>query len=83
MQNRQKILKKTSMNDLMPFEHGEEGTHYSCRAQSEKYGSSVRCCGCSEHDCESDLANFCGDRDCPLFVVGGTHRKGITNCKYV
>lgn len=71
------------MNDLLPFKHGQEGTHSACRSQVEKYGGGVRCCSCTGHDCENDLDNFCSDKDCPIFVQGGTHKKGMTLCKYV
>ena len=36
------------MNDLKPFKHGEEGTHYSCNLALEE---GLGCCGCNNHDC--------------------------------
>ena len=36
------------MNDLKPFNHGEEGTHYACDV-ALKEGNT--CCGCTKHDC--------------------------------
>ena len=70
------------MNDLMPFVHGEEGTHSACPAQMARLGGGVPCCECSGHDCDADNDNFCRDKDCRLYVVGGTHRKGTSLCKY-
>lgn len=38
-------------SDLLPFKHGEEGTHYSCQdAIDEELG----CCGCSGHKCSQE-----------------------------
>lgn len=42
------------MNDRKPFKHGEEGTHYACQAQVNKYGGKVKCCGCTGHDCDKE-----------------------------
>lgn len=36
------------MNDLKPFNHGQEGTHYACDV-ALKEGNT--CCGCTKHDC--------------------------------
>jgi len=39
------------MNDLKPFQHGEEGTHYACDiALRERNG----CCGCNGHECQKE-----------------------------
>ena len=40
------------MNDLKPFKHGEEGTHYACAERSENLGEQVACCGCLGHGCK-------------------------------
>lgn len=40
------------LNDLKPFQHGDEGTHFACKEMSEKYGGKVKCCGCTNHDCK-------------------------------
>lgn len=73
------------MNDLLPFTHADEGigsTHNACRAQSERYGESVECCSCSEHDCENDMGNFCRDSGCPYYILGAVHKKSTSGCKY-
>ena len=40
------------MNDLKPFKHGEEGTHYVCQEVLELKGGKATCCGCSGHKCK-------------------------------
>ena len=41
------------MNDLKPFKHGEEGTHFCCDKRLKKEGKKARCCECVPHDdCE-------------------------------
>lgn len=37
------------MNDLKPFEHGEEGTHTACKLRIETEGEKARCCFCVPH----------------------------------
>lgn len=39
------------MNDLKPFKHGQEGTHFACPAQIKKFGDKVKCCACNKHEC--------------------------------
>lgn len=39
------------MNDLKPFKHGQEGTHYACQEMMKKLGAKVGCCGCNKHKC--------------------------------
>lgn len=46
---------KKNKTDLEPFEHGEEGTHYACKKQIEKYGDKTQCCECTKHKCDIDL----------------------------
>ena len=42
------------MDDLKPFEHGQEGTHSCCNARLKKEGGEARCCACVPHDkCET------------------------------
>lgn len=41
------------MNDLKPFKHGIEGTHYSCDVALQE---GLGCCGCSGHDCPEEGA---------------------------
>ena len=41
------------MNDLKPFQHGEEGTHGCCDKRLQKEGGKARCCYCVPHEkCE-------------------------------
>jgi hypothetical protein len=41
------------MNDLRPFEHGEEGTHIACKKRINLEGGKSKCCICFPHeDCE-------------------------------
>ena len=40
------------MNDLKPFEHGEEGTHGACDEMIKKYGGKAKCCECEGHKCK-------------------------------
>ena len=71
------------VSDLLPFEHGEEGTHSACRAQVARFGERVPCCACTGHNCETDPENFCWDKHCLLFqITGKTHLKGTKGCKY-
>lgn len=42
------------MTDLDPFRHGEEGTHWACKEQMEKYGDKVKCCQCTGHKCKEE-----------------------------
>ena len=44
--------KQVKMNDLKPFEHGQEGTHFACQERSEELGGKVTCCGCIGHKCK-------------------------------
>lgn len=44
-----KIEKK--LDDLQPFKHGQDGTHYACPEMMEKLGGDVGCCGCNRHQC--------------------------------
>lgn len=39
------------MNDIKPFKHGSEGTHYAC-PEVLMDDSMITCCGCSGHKCE-------------------------------
>lgn len=40
-------------SDLLPFKHGDEGTHYACNiALAQGNG----CCGCNRHDCPEESA---------------------------
>lgn len=67
------------MNDLKPFEHGSEGTHRACQEIIEKYGGKAVCCECNGHRCK----DFCYDEDCPLYMFGAVHVKGVAGaCKY-
>lgn len=44
------------MDDLKPFVHGSEETHYCCNTRSKKEGSKARCCECVPHqDCDSKI----------------------------
>ena len=38
-------------SDLLPFKHGEEGTHYACQQMIKKLGGQAGCCGCNGHKC--------------------------------
>ena len=41
------------MNDLKPFVHGEEGTHYVCDNRLKEEGGKAICCECNPHeDCD-------------------------------
>lgn len=40
--------KKEIQSDLLPFKHGEEGTHYACEYAIDH---DLGCCGCNNHDC--------------------------------
>ena len=55
------------MNDLKPFKHGQEGTHYSCDVALQE---GLGCCGCSMHDCPEEGAQgylaLENDEGCPL-----------------
>lgn len=63
-------------NDLLPFKHGEEGTHYAC-AEVLLDDTMRTCCGCSGHECKENKPRewmhgicscgcHCGlDKDCP------------------
>lgn len=70
------------MNDLLPFTHGQEGTHSACIAQMNRLGDKVTCCVCNNHDCESDMDNFCRDTDCPYYIMSAVHQKYVSGCKY-
>jgi len=49
------------MNDLKPFKHGEEGTHYSCDVALKE---GLGCCGCNNHDCvENGAEGFLAHTD--------------------
>lgn len=39
-------------NDVLPFKHGEEGTHHACQEIIEKYGDQAWCCDCNGHKCK-------------------------------
>lgn len=39
-------------NDLKPFKHGEEETHFACNEQLVKFGWNTPCCECSGHKCK-------------------------------
>lgn len=41
------------MNDLKPFEHGQEGTHGACQEMLDKHGGKTKCCACTGHECKS------------------------------
>lgn len=68
------------MNDVLPFKHGQEGTHGACQEMIEKFGGKVGCCSCNGHKCK--VNDECRDKDCPLYVKGAVHRKGFILCKY-
>ncbi len=52
-------MKKTLIiNDIKPFEHDQEGTHYACAKMANKYGTKVECCGCTKHDCDPAFEPF-------------------------
>ena len=38
------------MNDLKPFQHGEEGTHSVCKNRLKKEGGKATCCVCNPHE---------------------------------
>lgn len=44
--------KQVKMNDLKPFEHGQEGTHFACQERLEELGLRATCCGCIGHKCK-------------------------------
>lgn len=29
-----------------------------------------------------EVYDYCRDKDCPLYVLGAVHKKGIVSCKY-
>ncbi len=43
---------KQVKSDLLPFEHGQDGTHYACTEKVEVYGGKVQCCKCTKHKCK-------------------------------
>ena len=45
---------EATKSDLLPFKHGDEGTHFACKEMSDKYGGKVGCCGCNKHNCKTD-----------------------------
>lgn len=45
-------LKDKKIEDLKPFEHGQEGTHNACSEMIEKYGGKTQCCTCTGHKCK-------------------------------
>lgn len=42
-------------SDLLPFEHGQDGTHGACDEMIKKLGGAVGCCTCNKHDCKDTL----------------------------
>lgn len=38
-----------SKKELLPFKHGEEGTHWICDSRWKKEGGKARCCECRPH----------------------------------
>lgn len=45
-------MKNNNQSDLLPFEHGEEGTHSACKEMVDKLGGKVGCCICNGHKCK-------------------------------
>jgi hypothetical protein len=37
------------VNDLKPFKHGSEGTHYACQNRIKTDGGVTSCCECVPH----------------------------------
>jgi len=37
------------MDDLKPFVHGQEGTHWACQNRMKKEGGKATCCECKPH----------------------------------
>jgi len=37
------------MNDLKEFQHGSEGTHWTCTNRLNKEGGQAKCCQCNPH----------------------------------
>ena len=44
--------KQVKQSDLLPFKHGEEGTHSACNEMVKKFGGKVKCCECTGHKCQ-------------------------------
>lgn len=61
--------KVQTKSDFLPFEHGDEGTHYACKEIMEKLGGKVGCCGCNKHDCKTDKDK--PTEDAQVLNVGG------------
>ena len=62
------------MDDLKPFVHGSEGTHFACEKIVER-GAKMECCECSGHKCKDDDE----ETECP--ECGGELIKGkCKNC---
>lgn len=47
------------MNDVKPFTHGDEGTHYVCATRLKQEGGEAHCCYCVPHEgCEISEAPY-------------------------
>lgn len=42
------------LSDVKPFNHGQEGTHFSCSKMIEMMGGNVLCCQCVGHECDDN-----------------------------
>lgn len=40
------------INDVQPFGHSSEGSHFACKERFDKLGGKVTCCGCNGHECK-------------------------------
>jgi hypothetical protein len=45
-----KLPKMKKIDDIKPFEHGDEGTHFACNKRIKKEGGKARCCECVPHE---------------------------------
>ncbi len=45
------------MNDLKPFKHGQEGTHYAC-AEIANADAPTTCCECTGHECKEAVSEM-------------------------
>lgn len=67
------------MDDLKPFKHGQEGTHFVCDVRFREYGSNALCCECFPHEgCgydtptkewEKEFDKLCSTKRVPYIAV--------------
>ncbi len=67
------------INDLKPFEHGQEGTHYSCDEQLKDLGGKAMCCGCTGHKCNPNPTE---KRECEHSWIQDADIKVCYHCGY-